>query len=129
MMQLDLPDPEAVSRWLPAPKTLETGQLLLSWDVQFESPAGVNTSRKPPVDLKYRDVDVRLSWSSATRCSIDCLVPFTRDWSDLRNSGYRALVVLDRYVGRVASVNGFRRSECWILVLALYVAPGGPQAY
>jgi hypothetical protein len=129
MMELDLPNPETFSRWLPAPKTLETGQLLLSWDVQFESPAGVDKIGKLLVDLKYRDVDVRLSWSSVTRCSIDCRVPFTRDWSDLRNSGYRALVALDRYVGRVASVNGFRRSECWILVLALYVVAGGPQAY
>ena len=127
-MQFDLPDTQAVSRWLPVPKTLKTGQLLVSWDVQFGPPAGVSTSGKIPVDLRYRDVDVRLSWSSDARCSIDCIAPFTSDWTDLRNSGYRALIALDHYIGRIASVNGFSRSECWILVLALYVAPGGPQS-
>ena len=78
-------------RSLPAPKTIATGELLLSWDVQFESPAGVDTSRKLPVDLKYRDAEVGLSWPSATSCSLESCIPSSRSWGDLRNSGYAHL--------------------------------------
>lgn len=126
-MQLDLPNPKTLMQWLPTPNTLETGEISTLWHLDLESRYGAE--HKLPIDLNYREVMVRLHRSSETRCSVECRIPSKLHWKDLYGSGYRAVLALDHYLGRLMAINSVKRSECFFLIVTLYVLPDGPQRY
>lgn len=116
-------------KWSPPVRKLDTGEITMLWRLSLESlylPDGGFTSR---VDLNYREVHVQMHWISDRECSLDCCAPGMNSWKNLYDSGYRGVLAIDRYLGRVAAINGVGRSVWWLAVFSVYSAFDGPQLY
>jgi hypothetical protein len=116
-------------RWRPMVSTADTGEISMLWHLGIGSRYRGDGGFVSPIDLNYRAIQVELEWTSDNECDLSCRGPGQKNWKDLHDSGYRAILGIDRYVGPVASVNGVDRSVWWVAVFTVYGAVDGPRSY
>jgi len=115
--------------WRPSVVTSDTGELSTLWHLDLESRYREDGKFTFPVDLNYRDTRVQMEWTSERKCSLSCRTAKKENWKDLHDSGYRAVLAVDRYAGPVAAINGVSRSTWWVAIFTVYCAFDGPRSY
>lgn len=128
-MKLDSNYPLTIRKWWPSVNTLDAGETAMLWELDLESRYREDGGFTSPVDLSYQGVQVKMQWLSGRKCSLYCHAPASASRKDLVDSGYRGILAIDRYVGRVASITGVERAAWWVAIFTVYGAFGGPQSY
>jgi hypothetical protein len=118
-----------VGQWIPAVVTAVTGESSMLWHVEVGSRYREDGGFKSQIDLNYRDIQVQMRWISDKKCDLSCRAPGKNSRKDLHDSGYRGVLAIDRYVGRVAAIGGVDRSAWWVAVFTAYSAFDGPRSY
>jgi hypothetical protein len=117
-----------VERWWPPVETLDNGEICMTWRLELESLYRDDGGFIFPVDLNYLDVRVWLQRASEKVCLLYCQAP-RKSWKNLHDAGYRGILAVNRYVGRVIKINSVHRATWWVEVFTVYSAFDGPRQY
>jgi Ankyrin repeats (3 copies) len=126
-------DLSTLGAWIPKTVETEDGSMHSAWLVEMELPAEY-PERKLVVSLNYKNIVVTLVQDSPTVLSLRCEdpTPARSGATELFEAGIRAIVVVDRCVGKIVKLNNIARTDWELAVYGRYAGSkyrGSVEAY
>ena len=115
-------------RFIPKERMAETGEAAMDWDLELEGRYRTDGTFRTAVDLNYRQARMEVHWIDQARCTLACRSASDGpSRNDLRLGGFRAVLAVHRYLGRINRIAGSERSTWLTTVVLNYCTDGGPQ--
>lgn len=114
--------------FIPKERIDEAGEAAMDWDLEMESRYRTDGAFRTVVDLNYRQARMKVKWIDQGRCTLACRsASEAPSRNDLHLGGFRAVLAVHRYLGRINRISGSERSTWLTIVVLNYCTDGGPQ--